>query len=424
MIPEADQIQAVANAVSGYGLILGLDTNWCRELRPRVLDSPWDELAVAVLRAEPGEERAALEAAVMGLEGGEALLERILAAAPVPRFPSLEEIAKDLPPIEWLWEGWIPLGMISLVGAVPGAGKSLMVLDLARRIIAGEEFPDGSEVPCPGTPVVYVDAEAVPQLTNERADRWGMDKRRLFLMTPTSARMFIDFGEAEDREHLAAMAARLQPGLVIVDSLSTISSKGENDVQDVRDIMAFLTLIARQQRCGLVLVHHLKKGNGRERDGMVGIEDLRGSGHIVAIARSVLGLSIVQVGPKFDRNGPRRLEVIKTNLAGYPAPLGVEFVAQGGGVVLRYGEPPVLYKAPTMADECGEWLLRMLEERGEPVRPREIVDLGKAAGFGRTLIYDVREQLEGEITNTRGRKDSNNMWALPEMVEADADDSG
>ncbi len=54
-----------------------------------------------------------------------------------------------------------------------------------------------------------------------------------------------------------------------------------------------------------------------------GIHDFRGSGHITAMARTVLGLSVVQTGKTFSLNGPRRLELVKTNLGPYPNPLGV-----------------------------------------------------------------------------------------------------
>ncbi len=48
-------------------------------------------------------------------------------------YTPLAELAAELPPVTWLWRGWIPRGFISLLGAAPGMGKSLVALDLARR---------------------------------------------------------------------------------------------------------------------------------------------------------------------------------------------------------------------------------------------------------------------------------------------------
>ena len=140
-----------------------------------------------IVHSYPSLSREAVQAAIqdLPLDERERVRVKVAAAQPDPsRFPSLEELAEELEPIQWLWEDWIPLGMIAMLGAVPGGGKSLVALDLARRIFTGEGFPDGADIPCPGAPVVYVDAEAVPQLTNERAERWGMDRSKLFLMLP------------------------------------------------------------------------------------------------------------------------------------------------------------------------------------------------------------------------------------------------
>ena len=76
-------------------------------------------------------------------------------------FPSLAEIAETLPPVRWLWHGWIPQGMVSLLGAFQGTGKSYFVLDLARTIIEGGPWPDGQPVEQIGN-VIYVEAEGFP----------------------------------------------------------------------------------------------------------------------------------------------------------------------------------------------------------------------------------------------------------------------
>jgi len=286
--------------------------------------------------------------------------------------------------------------------------------DLAGRIIEEEVWPDGSEMGRPGGRVIYVDAEVVPQLINQRAEAWGMDRSRLYLMLPEGERLFIDFSEMEDREMLVEMAYILAPALIVVDSLSSISSKGENNVEDVRGVLGFLNILAQEAGCGLLLVHHLRKGNAARGQlfDMVGIDDFRGSSHIIAMARSVLGLSVVQTEAEPDRNGPRRLEVVKTNLVRYPQPIGVEFVSQGEGVVLRYGDAPVSYEEPTKLDECTEWLIARLQEDEEPMKPDDVVKLAKEMGFGRTTVYSAKESLGDKVVNTEGRRSPKNRWAL------------
>jgi hypothetical protein len=149
-------------------------------------------------------------------------------------YPSLAEIAATLPPITWLWPGWLPAGMISLLAARPGAGKSLVALDLARRIIHSEAWPDGATQTRPGWPILWIEAENVPQILAHRAGLWNMDTRRLYLVLPDDGDLIIDLSTDKYQERVFRMATRLKPGLVVVDSLGSIMPGGENGAEDVR----------------------------------------------------------------------------------------------------------------------------------------------------------------------------------------------
>jgi KaiC/GvpD/RAD55 family RecA-like ATPase len=127
---------------------------------------------------------------------------------PSATFPSLDQLSGDIPPVSWLWPGWIPRGMITLLCAAPGAGKSYFALDLAHRLIAGLPWPDGAPPSAPGAKVIYVDAEAAPQLLNARAVAWGMDRRHLFPML-AAPDQGLDLNTPACQERLLAMAAAL-----------------------------------------------------------------------------------------------------------------------------------------------------------------------------------------------------------------------
>ena len=69
--------------------------------------------------------------AMAGYPNGPALCERIKRVIPSSKerpFPSLEEIADTLQPVSWLWQPWLPLGMITLLAAQQGTGKSMLAL--------------------------------------------------------------------------------------------------------------------------------------------------------------------------------------------------------------------------------------------------------------------------------------------------------
>lgn len=347
-----------------------------------------------------------------GQPHAKALTMAILRALPSEaEYRSLQDLAAELAPIDWVWPGWIPRGMLSLLGAAPGAGKSLVALDLGRRIIHGQGFPDGTEVPRPGANIVYIDAEAVPQIQNERAVAWGMDRERLYLMLPGDAYSMIDLGDQMQQEQLQAMCAALEPELVVVDSLSAISVKGENNVEDVRGLLGFLMNLARENACGVLLIHHLRKRGQTPMMDLVSVDDLRGSGHIIAMSRSVLALSVIQDGPEPNRNGPRRLEVIKTNLCKYPPALGLLLQEGKGAPVLAYTDAPRAYREPNEAEQCSNWLERVLAEETEGMEPRALVTLAAEEGWSRRTLYNARDML-GEAVVDVGPAGQGRRWAL------------
>jgi hypothetical protein len=67
------------------------------------------------------------------------------ADAPLP-FVRLSTLAQR--PLSWLWPGRLALGTLALFDGDLGLGKSLVGLDVAARLTAGRDFPDGS----PGLP--------------------------------------------------------------------------------------------------------------------------------------------------------------------------------------------------------------------------------------------------------------------------------
>jgi len=343
----------------------------------------------------------------------QARLDDLMHAPAQQTFQSFADLAETLPPITWLWPSWIPRGMISLLGAVPGAGKSLIALDLSRRVIHGEPFPDGSTNPYPdGRNVIYVDAELVPQLINERAKAWKVDTSKLFLMMPNPNDM-IDFARQEYRERLRNMVDHLQPGLVVIDSLSSVSSKGENNIEDIRAILSFFNEIANNYQVGLLLVHHLRK-RGADAPMELSPDDLRGSSHIIAMARSIMGLSVIQTTAEMDRNGPRKLEILKTNLGRYPDAIGCELLPlHPEGVYLKWDdEAPEPYKEPTLADQAATWLVEMLRDAGEPLPPKEIIELGEDEGFSRATIYRAKSMLNGQIVAVGTRPNTEWQYSL------------
>lgn len=400
MLTRRAQIQAIANALAGWD-----------SLPPEnEFSEPWRTAFQIVVKTD----ESPIHALRVALDDQPDILDLILQTRPGegPSFQSLYELGKTLVPIKWLWPNWIPYGMLSLLGGMPGAGKSYLALDLARRLIGDQWFPDGSPVKENGE-VIYLDAENVPQILNQRAKAWNMDTSRLFPMLPADGMSIIDLGSNQNRDDLYEMCQEINPLLIIVDSLSSITTKSENNIEDIRTILAFLNSIAGEFGAAVLLVHHLRKRNPLSVTDSISIHDFRGSSHIVAMSRSVIALSIIQDSPEMDRNGPRRLEVLKTNLTHYPPALGIKFKPlKPSGIRLDYGEAPKAYEQVSKMEQCGEWLIQMLEEARDPIQVKDIVARSEEKGFSRSTLFRARKYLGSLIEDTEGTRSPTNQWTL------------
>ncbi len=407
MLTEKLQVQALADRIAGFKV----------EYPSRYFHEPWLTCWKILDGVDPPEYRDALRIALENHPDRKEINDALLAAGPGHKmeFQSLEQMSASLLPIEWLWPGWLPRGMLTVLGAAPGAGKSFVGLDFAWRILMNQGFPDGSPISKPGSNVIYVDGEAVPQILNERAKHYDIDRKRLYMLLPDPGEP-IDFNTDKYRDRLVNMVATLQPELVIIDSLSSIHTRGQNNVEDVRGLLSFLIQLTESHRIGMLLIHHIRKpGNGQKMQ-MYGLsmEDLSGSAHIIAMARVVWGIHVARTGPKPDPNGPRVFQMIKTNLGPFKPSLGFEFAPlRPEGVFLKWHqEAPQAYREPTKEEICAAWLLELL--RDNPMKPKDVIEAGKLEGFSRPLIYNARSSLRELVVSTEGRNSPNTQWKLAE----------
>jgi len=398
------------------GMLEGIDA--ASHVRVVDFDEPWRTVFQAIRNEALDTRVQAMQAALRGDPEESAIIGELMKSTRLKSaslYRSLQEVADQLPPIRWCWQNWIPRGMVSMLVAAPGTGKSLMVLDLARRVMTpNQTWPDGSMILTNG-PVIYIDAEGVPQLHNERARDWEMNTSRLYMMPdPLSAGLeTVDLTSELWRDRLIEMTYSLKPEMVIIDSLGDVNSKGENNVEDVRELLSWLTRFTLDFQVAMVIIHHLRKKGGNAFMDLLSQDDVRGSGHIVAKARSLIGLSMIKNGDGEEGDSDwRRLEVLKTNLCKKPEVIGVELVpGHNGTPVLRYGQAPRSVKAETKEERCAAWLIDLLESAG-PMKPKEIEEEGKAEGFSRSIIYSARSELGKRIHNTSGARSPDNMWEI------------
>jgi DNA repair protein RadA/Sms len=135
--------------------------------------------------------------------------------------------------------GLVP-GAVVLLAGEPGVGKSTLLLDVAQQWAAAHEAPA----------LVISGEESVSQV-RLRAERIGALHERLFLAAETDLAAVLG--------HLDAV----RPGLLVLDSVQTVSVPGADGVPggvtQVRAVTAALVAVAKQRAIATVLVGHVTK---------------------------------------------------------------------------------------------------------------------------------------------------------------------
>ena len=75
-------------------------------------------------------------------------------------------LASEITPrdVEWLWNGYVPLGSLTVVAGPGGCGKTFMLLDWTARVTSGLPWPAGGTTPAVGK-VLYISGEDDPEMT-------------------------------------------------------------------------------------------------------------------------------------------------------------------------------------------------------------------------------------------------------------------
>jgi DNA repair protein RadA/Sms len=135
--------------------------------------------------------------------------------------------------------GLVP-GAVVLLAGEPGVGKSTLLLDVAQQWAAHAD-----------TPSLVVSGEESVSQVRLRAERLGALHERLFLASES------DLGAVLG--HLDAV----KPGLLVLDSVQTISTPGTEGVPggvtQVRAVTAAVVSVAKERGIATVLVGHVTK---------------------------------------------------------------------------------------------------------------------------------------------------------------------
>jgi RecA-family ATPase len=165
---------------------------------------------------------------------------------------------------EYLLEGLIPKGGITLLFSRGGLGKTSLMLQVSRAIAEGISF---GELQTIKTPVYYIDFENPLIFLKERIEKIGRSEN-LYVWHISNNPMppRLDSKEWE-------LYRKLPPGLLVFDTLRAGHLLDENNSRDMALIVSRLKEL-REKGFTIVLLHHTPKGNDAIYKGSTAILDL------------------------------------------------------------------------------------------------------------------------------------------------------
>ncbi len=254
---------------------------------------------------------------------------------------------KPLPPREWLVDGLIPMGTVTLLYGDGGNGKSLLAQQLAAAVAEGGEWV-GHKVR--RGKALFLSAEDPDEELHRRmVDIASADGRSLATYGDLLIRSMVDanplLAQLDPRQSLvpSPLYRRLRetvlaerPTLLVLDTLANLFPGNENDRAQVQLFVNLLKDLAASSGCAVVLLAH------PSRAGMATGTGDSGSTAWSNAVRSRLYLDKIMVdGVELNPNR-KRLSLKKSN-----------YGARGGDMTMEWGAG-VFRPLPGGDDACAE----------------------------------------------------------------------
>jgi putative DNA primase/helicase len=299
--------------------------------------------------------------------------------------------------IEWLWEGFLPRGALTLLAGQPGCGKSTLALGLASTVTSAGRWPDGTPMREPGDVLVWSSEDAVDTTLAPRLAACGANLSRVHFIdgaldTNGERRPFdpaTDIGLLTER-----IESMPDVKLLILDPVLSAVSGDSHKASETRRGLQAVVDIAAMKNIGVLGISHFRKGSKAHDPG----ERIIGSQAFVALARLVLIASKVD-DPDDPKSSKRIIARAKSNIS-----------ADDGGFEFHLAQVEV---------RNGIWAQRI--EWG-----------GAISGSALELLNDA-EGVESEIDDTRNVLDNavafltealSNEQRLSKDVDREAKDAG
>jgi hypothetical protein len=237
----------------------------------------------------------------------------------------VSELSAETAAVDFLWEGCVARGHLTLLSALMKAGKSTLLGHLLRALQAGVPFLG---LPTRSCSTLIVSEES-PAIWYRRREALGLTDRLSLICRPMVAKP----SRAEWAEfvtHIGKLATERNCDLVAFDTISAFAPwRNENDAAEVMETMTPLNRLTRAGPA-VLLFHHIGKTDGTQGRAARGSTALAGAVDVLLEVR------------RYRKGDPQDRRRVLTGLGRFdevPSEVVVELAADGPGYVVSADRP-------------------------------------------------------------------------------------
>jgi putative DNA primase/helicase len=275
--------------------------------------------------------------------------------------------------VQWVWQGWLPAGMLSLLLGLPGRGKTTLAEQLAADVTRGRLRGDLLGRPANVLVASYEDAIAetlVPRLIAADADLERVD----FIVCRDAGKVLDLTRHLPDIERgVSDTGAKL----LVVDPLVAGMPRGDVNThrdQDVRSVLAPLAALSAAQGLSTVATMHFSKS---------AVSALLGAGGSIGFVGAARSILVFGVDPRDEQgpDGPKRvLAHAKCNVGRLQKSREVVLTE---AVVNPFDDHPIITSRVELGELCDVRADDLVRDVGHAQSPRV-----QAQRFLRELLAD------------------------------------
>ena len=199
----------------------------------------------------------------------------------------LQGSAIEAKPITWLWDGYLPLGKLTLLAGAGGTGKSTLAFSIAGIITNGGVWPDGTRCTSAGNVLIWSSEDDPADTIKPRLMAVGANESRYGVVSGIVDEQGHASSFDASRDVAALREAVAQIGgikLLIVDPIVSVVTGDMHKANDVRSSLQAIVDFASECDCAVIGITHFAKGTA----GKNSAERVIGSQAFAAMARMVL----------------------------------------------------------------------------------------------------------------------------------------